>query len=561
MPRLQSSIARVREMLCGAPTSQSLEKPLKSPTLHVVTSHEVPPPAYEAIMSPVFEGVDPEKRVSFAYASSDKGAVERAVTMPDETGTSVSVRDATDKQSTLDDEHIPAVHQLPPEILAEVFAMVPQHGLDPGSHLSPSSIILSQVCRHWRALALSIPDLWSTINIDIAVESQTPRALDAIANIIVLHAARAGTRTLDIRLGVPDLITADSLMRLAPVVRSLALRWRVCELPTEMLAYLGNLSAPSLERMCLTGSVPTVVHPENCATLVAPRLTAIEASAPIQCMHLPWSQISELNCVGTNTLADAQYLIEKCPSLRQLTIDAACAHGVDHWSARHRLPTTLKTLVLRCWAMQTPNARMLRTVMSAFILPQGLEELVIEPTEVVSQGSMYALTRRDIATSHRTSSGSSQKPRNVVWPSAAWSALVRRWAWAAGLRSLTLRHVTISSSELREVLDDLPGLKKLAIWEPVAERWPNGRPVEHEKPVDAELMDRLMDMPELQALELEGNLDNYGLALEALTRTTGPAFELTLRRRGPRRDEWAALSEILGDRLCIEVSPYNSWAL
>ncbi|KAL1725651.1 hypothetical protein EV714DRAFT_220912, partial [Schizophyllum commune] len=80
--------------------------------------------------------------------------------MPDKTRTSVNVRDATDKHSTLDDEHIPAVYQLPPEILAEVFAMVPHHGLDPGSHLSPSSIILSQVCRHWRALALSTPDLW-----------------------------------------------------------------------------------------------------------------------------------------------------------------------------------------------------------------------------------------------------------------------------------------------------------------------------------------------------------------------------------------------------------------
>ena len=64
--------------------------------------------------------------------------------------------------------HCP-INKLPPELLALVFSMVPSPLSLPG-YSGPSAakqtyelLPVTHVCRSWRALALDMPSLWSTI--------------------------------------------------------------------------------------------------------------------------------------------------------------------------------------------------------------------------------------------------------------------------------------------------------------------------------------------------------------------------------------------------------------
>ncbi|KAL0945300.1 hypothetical protein HGRIS_000806 [Hohenbuehelia grisea] len=62
---------------------------------------------------------------------------------------------------------IPPVHRLPTELLADIFALC--HAVEEddrgGSALGCARVMLSHVCRRWRAVILSMPLLWSTISV------------------------------------------------------------------------------------------------------------------------------------------------------------------------------------------------------------------------------------------------------------------------------------------------------------------------------------------------------------------------------------------------------------
>ncbi|KAJ7192010.1 hypothetical protein GGX14DRAFT_380463 [Mycena pura] len=58
---------------------------------------------------------------------------------------------------------------LPPEITSRIFVhCLPDHGrVRPSLHCAP--LVLTQICGHWRAVALSICELWSSLDVDIDV--------------------------------------------------------------------------------------------------------------------------------------------------------------------------------------------------------------------------------------------------------------------------------------------------------------------------------------------------------------------------------------------------------
>ncbi|KAJ7587983.1 hypothetical protein C8J56DRAFT_755784, partial [Mycena floridula] len=59
---------------------------------------------------------------------------------------------------------ISPVRSIPPEILTEIFSRCITERYNPSSR-SAIPRILSQVCSSWRALAISSPALWTSINI------------------------------------------------------------------------------------------------------------------------------------------------------------------------------------------------------------------------------------------------------------------------------------------------------------------------------------------------------------------------------------------------------------
>ncbi|KAL1748311.1 hypothetical protein HDZ31DRAFT_71711 [Schizophyllum fasciatum] len=516
MPRLQSPIARVRGMMCGEggfscgegglPCGEggavTVPFDLKSP----VTAREAPPPAYEAITH------GSAQRVSLAYARGEKGALGLVAAMGEggaidekrwvedegggatESAPSAPLDEAAmaSAPSASFDEAAPpraAVHGVPPEVLVDVFAATAALRRESPSSTS-TPLLLSHVCRRWRDIALSAPELWTCI--DIALSTINSHTLNGALETLALHQACSGTRALDVRLDIHDVLAQDAARLLAAQLRLLLSRVRLLEAPATLLPHLGAVVAPALERLHITGrALPDLPDP----TIAAPRLHTVHTAAPA-CAALPWARLTALRCTGAPTLAAAQDLVAACAALRALTLDAPCAGGQDVWRARATLPAGLRTLALRCWPARARNARMLRSVLASCVFPDGLEALDIGPTDAGAGGHSENDSRMLF--------GKREVSGNVPWAPHAWSSLVRRSRWAPGLRSLTLRHVAIRPSELCAVLGDLPGLRTLAVWLPVEERWASGELVPHEDPFDDSVLRCLRDMPDLRSVEVEG---------------------------------------------------------
>ncbi|KAJ7672806.1 hypothetical protein B0H17DRAFT_1208524 [Mycena rosella] len=97
---------------------------------------------------------------------------------------------------------------LPPEITTEIFKWY----IDTGKRLLPSLVpsLLTQICRDWRALALSTPALWDTIT---EIEGHDPLQVE---RLVTTWFSRAGTRPLS--LGIlcpqnPESVPLESVIR------------------------------------------------------------------------------------------------------------------------------------------------------------------------------------------------------------------------------------------------------------------------------------------------------------------------------------------------------------
>ncbi|KAJ7462567.1 hypothetical protein FB451DRAFT_1267000 [Mycena latifolia] len=92
---------------------------------------------------------------------------------------------------------------LPPEITAEIFKWC----IDTGMRLLPSvaPLLLTRICRDWRALAFSTPALWDTISqIEFGVH---PRA----EAVVETWFSRAGTRPLSLTIICPESLDSACL--------------------------------------------------------------------------------------------------------------------------------------------------------------------------------------------------------------------------------------------------------------------------------------------------------------------------------------------------------------
>ncbi|KAJ7186379.1 hypothetical protein C8R46DRAFT_1341827 [Mycena filopes] len=80
------------------------------------------------------------------------------------------------------DSKVDPIPNLPPEIASEIFLhFLPVYPECPPPSGSTSPVLLPQICRHWREIALSTPRLWRAIKIVIRVSGgKYPQALDRL---------------------------------------------------------------------------------------------------------------------------------------------------------------------------------------------------------------------------------------------------------------------------------------------------------------------------------------------------------------------------------------------
>ncbi|KAJ6503903.1 hypothetical protein C8R45DRAFT_974055 [Mycena sanguinolenta] len=182
---------------------------------------------------------------------------------------------------------------LPPEITAEIFKWC----IDTGMRLLPSTapLLLTRICRAWRALAFSTPALWDTISeIEFGVH---PRA-DAF---VETWFSRAGTRPLTLGIICPQ--SPDSA-RLESVILKHASQLQSLDLVTNsegLAAWSAVRSFPILRNLMVAyldedDDDDDEGHARILRIHGAPALRhlSLEGVAPSLMVGMPWAQLTKM---------------------------------------------------------------------------------------------------------------------------------------------------------------------------------------------------------------------------------------------------------------------------
>ncbi|KAF8217981.1 hypothetical protein K438DRAFT_15775 [Mycena galopus ATCC 62051] len=195
---------------------------------------------------------------------------------------------------------------LPPEITAEIFKWC----IDTGMRLLPSlaPLLLTQICRDWRALALSTPALWDTIT---EVEGHDPLRVE---QLVTTWFSRAGTRPLSLG-SLPESVPLQSVIcRYASQLQSL-----------DMVTNSGVFSNfdtiqsfPLLRDLmicCLGGYEPDGGQIQLFDSAPSLRHLSLD-SVPPWAVAIPWAQLTKLT-ISSTSLDDCLIVLRWATSLHE----------------------------------------------------------------------------------------------------------------------------------------------------------------------------------------------------------------------------------------------------
>ncbi|KAF7327964.1 F-box domain-containing protein [Mycena kentingensis (nom. inval.)] len=192
---------------------------------------------------------------------------------------------------------------LPTEILQAIFAFcIPNQPIDAYEHAQ--TLVISQICGHWRDICLHTPELWSSIAFR---ELGSPSLLE-------LWFLRSGNLEVYLNLASYFETRAEALVAVAILHRN---RWRdvLLELPITTYAFLAG-AFPALRRIEIhprLASVPTKVLVGD-----APLLRWVTISQPRN-YALPWAQLTTLRVREAATPLSSVNLLKLCPNLLHLS--------------------------------------------------------------------------------------------------------------------------------------------------------------------------------------------------------------------------------------------------
>ncbi|KAH7927639.1 hypothetical protein BV22DRAFT_1031536 [Leucogyrophana mollusca] len=159
-----------------------------------------------------------------------------------------------------------AIHQLPSELLLLVFEAAKEithetrkEGKKTRTRERPVQVTASHVCRYWRAIALTAPSLWTTINIDFSLEV-VPFARDytPLFARVRTYLARSGDLAIDIRIvhELDDQVSIAVFNSLLSMLLSHLRRWSTFKfisgdhfIRREVIKSLSSTSLPSAPKL------------------------------------------------------------------------------------------------------------------------------------------------------------------------------------------------------------------------------------------------------------------------------------------------------------------------
>lgn len=212
--------------------------------------------------------------------------------------------------------------RIPKEILSTIFVRcLPDRWPDDFTGLlsKPIPILLSQVCSLWRSVAISTPELWSSIQVDISRDDSESRI-----EWFRTWLSRNGSAPVRLRLRIGPNIDPLYSHPLIPILSSQSDRWQHLQLIApwasinSLVVVRNRLSSlKSLFILSITGvnGIPDV---ETLSTFsVAPQLRNVEIGGTLaELIVLPWNQLESCrfgdvsSAVAFNILVQSLSLVE-----------------------------------------------------------------------------------------------------------------------------------------------------------------------------------------------------------------------------------------------------------
>lgn len=217
------------------------------------------------------------------------------------------------------------VQRLPFEILSMIFYF---YSYEPQLLTYPTSqyrhMLLTQICQHWRRICLSLPQLWSTIDLPLSNRG----CLQSNVMLAQTWLARAANLPLRLHLGRRDVSRfQDNLQPIIDVLIPHSTKWQsaVFMLPVSAIESLSSVrnQLPNLEFLSLTmeaGSLKRSFH----AFEFTPKLRSlcIGPGFPFSHLVVPWAQLTGIEMAACQTnLRLCLETLDQCPKLISCSLD------------------------------------------------------------------------------------------------------------------------------------------------------------------------------------------------------------------------------------------------
>ncbi|KAJ3756423.1 hypothetical protein EV360DRAFT_72009 [Lentinula raphanica] len=219
------------------------------------------------------------------------------------------------------------IHTLPNELLSHIFLHIVSR---PPGQFSLSELDLSHVCSQWRAVALTLSPLWSSIQI---LAHEDPNS-EGVRRLTELYLDRSGNAPLDVFLHIEQ--RSELGLGLMDMLNAHAHRWRHVHLhiPPILFPHLCSLSSElalsSLESfsLILKGSNPfDEIGYGRRMSFDAPRLHTLHLDIPsfqisLSQLSFPFHQVRHLT-TSTLDLSQTHQILSLCPSLLTATFTSS----------------------------------------------------------------------------------------------------------------------------------------------------------------------------------------------------------------------------------------------
>ena len=303
----------------------------------------------------------------------------------DSTHNNVEERRATPTskhKSVTNEMDSPIVHLLPPEILSHIFTFYP---ID-FDHMTP--LFLGSVCRRWREVAWSTPELWTYISVHLTNQ------IFGVIQRCSLWLDRSGVLPLNIRISsdisvpVNHSKTRAGINSLIATLQNHSRRWRHLDILTSIFLVMDH-ECP-LESLRISRYSNNVTVTPYISMECLPNLRKIYlSSVSLNRLHIQWNNVTHIKLASPFHISDCWNIFQRCPKLVYCSFSSVTNGSGGAILGIIRLPS-LKVLELGHseWHSTDP------LVLNSLELP-ALEELrygcLSSPSET---GSLLSLFKR-----------------------------------------------------------------------------------------------------------------------------------------------------------------------